>query len=119
MKLSRAAKVAMPDQWFRYWMPYHLERLEDRHRRHVYLPVNRNYKPLGITASARVDYQTFRQHAMVFATDPAKFDDIWTRREGGLWLYNDSPDSRADYFARLERLFSRSVRLSAKISRSN
>lgn len=119
MNLGQAGKIAMPDQWFRYWMPYHFVHLEDSRRRHVYLPVNRNYKPLGTTARTRVDYQDFLSQAMLFSADPATFDNVWMQRDDGLWLYDDNPRSRVDYFARLERLMSRSIKLSGRAARSN
>ncbi len=65
--------------------------LEDPRRRHVHLPVNRRYKPLGITLRPPTStIMTLRKQAMVFSNDPAAFDDIWARQDGGLWLYNDA-----------------------------
>ena len=39
----------------------------------------------------------------------------WGSRDGIFWLYNDSPDSRVDYFERLGRLMSQKMRLVAKV----
>lgn len=93
--------------WFKFWMPYRFEKIEVKSRKHAYLPVNRNYKPLGYLGHKRVDYQDYAAQAVVFSSDPHQFPGIWTDSEG-LFLYNDDPDSRADYFARFERLMCRS-----------
>ena len=45
MKKTEARKLAHGDRWFRYWMPYCFAKLDGHGRRHVYLPLNRNYKP--------------------------------------------------------------------------
>jgi hypothetical protein len=117
LNINRAEDLADRDRWFRFCMPYHIEHLEDPQHKHAYLPVNREYKPLGITSSNWVHYEDYRSQAMVFVSDPAAFEDIWIRRGNGLWLYSDSPESRLDYFARLERLLNRSVKLLEKASR--
>ena len=114
-----AGRLAAPDGWFRYWMPYCFQELS-ANRKHVYLPLNREYKPLGLTDyNNGVDYDDYIDQAVVFTTDPGAFPDVWTR-PGSLYLYNDGTASRLDYFERLERLLSRSVRLAAmtKIGRS-
>ena len=88
-------------------------RIEEPERNHVYLPVNRNYKPLGITPAEWVDYDTYLSQAVVFSANPHTFDDIWFHNET-LHFYEDVVSSRVDYFARLEWLLSRVVKLHAK-----
>ena len=94
-------------------MPYCFQKLEVADRAHVYLPVNRNYKPLGVTDEEWVDYDTYLPQAVVFSADPRRFDGIWLDNET-LHLYEDAVSSRVDYFARLEKLLSRVVKLYAK-----
>jgi hypothetical protein len=49
MDREAASALASADRWFRYWMPYRLVRL-GLGDEHVYLPVNRGLKPLGVTS---------------------------------------------------------------------
>ena len=53
MNVQQAHNLSDYDHWFRYWMPYkfiQVPRTEVGNKyKHVYLPLNRNYKPLGIT----------------------------------------------------------------------
>src|SRR5438552_14461888 len=45
--MPAAHNPVAPGQWFRYSMPYQFVRLSPSGRAHIYLPLNRNYKPLG------------------------------------------------------------------------
>jgi hypothetical protein len=111
MNETQAQNLTGFDRWFRYWMPYQFVPLKIEGRKHVYLPLNRDYKPLGVTARDDfVNYDDFKHQAVVFAKDPHGFEDVWTNAEG-LYLYKDNPRSRVDYFVRLDRLLSRSVKL--------
>lgn len=104
--------------YFKLWMPYLYLRIEDRRRSHIFLPLNRNYKPLGQVTRDHVEYEHFVDtHAVVFSRDPLTFRNIWTNiRDGHFWLYDDSPKSRLDYFARLERLMLKNpIMLTAKL----
>ena len=52
MKTDRARRLTRNDQWFRHWMPYCFTELEVEGRKHVYLPLNRDYKralPIRLT----------------------------------------------------------------------
>ncbi len=113
MTIMPLHQLSQQDQWFRYWMPYAFEPLAHSTWKHVLLPLNRNYKPLGITSKDHVDYNHYVSQAMVFNFDPAKFDGVWYSKIPHLYLYDDTEASRADYFPRLHKLFSRSVRLVA------
>ena len=87
-------------------MPYTLTRLPDAKRPLTFLPLNRNYKPLGVCGREWVKYEDYEFEAMIFAVDPRKFKGVWeTIRVNDLWLYNDNPKSRMDYFERLAKLF--------------
>ena len=110
MHKDNATRLTRKDQWFRYWLPYSFEKLKTDKRSHVYLPVNRIYKPLGVTSDERLDYEDFIEQAVIFSADPHNFDNVWTIRNT-LHLYDETVSSREDYFERLERLMSRSVKL--------
>ena len=105
MNSQQLARLTDNDQWFRYWMPYQLAKLESSRHKHIYLPVNRNYKPLGYVGDNWVDYARHENSAIVFRADPHTFKDVWRNAEY-LVLYDDSIDSRRDYFDRLGRLLS-------------
>lgn len=101
--------------FFRYWMPYVFRKVHCKRYTRPYLPLNRNYKPLGFLDREWVDYQSYISTlAVFFRSDPAKFDGIWWNvDEQGehMWLYEDALDSRRDYFQRLEKLMAKSIKL--------
>lgn len=110
IRQAKAGDIALQDRWFRYHMPYALQRLDDK----TWLPLNRNYKPLGYLLKAHVEYADYRAQAMRFVTDPRTFKDIWTAANDDiLFMYNDGPESREDYFDRLGRLLNHSVQVAA------
>jgi hypothetical protein len=96
-------------------MPYTFSKMEVTMAKHVYLPLNRNYKPLGLTTREWVQHEPYLHQAVVFSSDPHDIQGVWWTKvmpsKPLLTLYNDDPESRFDYFSRLERLMSRSVRL--------
>lgn len=102
--------------FFRLFMPYLYQRVEVAGRKHAFLPLNRDYVPLGFRrGDGSVDYDRVTPtHAVYFARDPAALEGIWwNTRDGQLWLYDDSTASRVDYFARLEKLMSRQMEMVA------
>jgi hypothetical protein len=105
--------------FFKVFMPYLLQRVEVPGRKHAFLPLNRNYVPLGMPSSEGYvkysDAQIIASHAVYFARDPAKIEGVWWSNDGNgrHWLYDDSTASRVDYFARLERLMSRQMEMVA------
>ena len=114
MSNASAERLTDPEQWFSCWMPYCFMKVDVSGRRHVYLPVNREYKPLGITSSDWVDYEDYLSQAVVFSSNPQSFEGIWHEQDDdgdALYLYAPDGPSRVDYFARLERLMSRSIKL--------
>ena len=110
MHKSGAERLTKMDQWFRYWLPYSFVKLDVTNRKHVYLPVNRNYKPLGITSGEWINYEDFADQAVIFSADPHTINNVWYS-PATLHLYGDAISSRLDYFQRLERLLSRSMKL--------
>jgi len=118
---GQGRNLTASDHWFRYWMPYCYHRLEHRGRKHVWLPLNRNYKPLGITSRDHIDYDDYIDQAAAFASDPATWRGVWVDRQsaesGKLYLYTDGPRYRVDYFSRLARVMAHQQRLMAKRSR--
>ena len=103
-----AERLTLGNHWFRIWMPYQFVHLRSRRFKHLYLPVNRNYKPLGHIGREWVDYREYASQAVIFRSDPHHLEGVWANPER-LYLYNDSVGSRLDYFARYERLMSRSM----------
>lgn len=101
--------------FFRTFMPYLLQRVEVPGRKHAFLPLNRNYVPLGMPGSGvkYSDPEIIATYAVYFSRDPAKIDGVWWSNDGNgrHWLYDDSTVSRVDYFARLERLMSRQMEM--------
>jgi hypothetical protein len=114
MVTSPLARLTHGDQWFRYWMPYQFKKMPHPKRKHLFLPVNRNYKPLGITSRDHVNYESYMDQAVVFPKDPATFEGVWWD-SNGLYLYEDALESRRDYFQRLQKLLSYSVALVARV----
>lgn len=107
LALKLAQLTSTMDHPFRYWLPYAFVPLKHPRLKHVFLPVNRGYKPLGNRSRKWIDYdKVLHSHAISFKTDPATFEDIWVGkpREGILYLYSDAPSSRVDYFERFGRL---------------
>lgn len=104
MTPDQAAKLTLDNRWFRHFMPYAFVRLDHPKRRHVFLPVNRNYKPLGQTSSKWVEYREFLDSAVVFRRDPKQMSGVWTATREHLHLYNDNPKSRLNYFERPSRV---------------
>lgn len=118
--LSEKARDGLTEQghWFRFWMPYVLQQIDVPGGKYIYLPLNRNYKPLGVVHNKHVAYEDYAGQAVRFSTDPGKFKDIWWQPSWAtaadtdrFWLYNDGLASRADYFARFERLMGRAMPL--------
>jgi hypothetical protein len=108
MHVERAAKLTRERHFFRFWMPYLFQKIEVDGVKWVFLPLNRNYKPLGVLDREHVDYQTLASsHGVKFSRNPALLTGVWTNvSEDGsqLWLYSDTPTSRADYFDRFEKI---------------
>jgi len=73
----------------------------------VWLPLNRDYKPLGGDSKRTYNYDKCYGHFVKFKGDPRKRPE-WFRRfdptSDQLFLYNDDPESRVDYFERLGRM---------------
>ncbi len=113
MNEKQAGELTQGSHWFRFWMPYYFEKLEHPKFKWVYLPVNRNYKPLGISSDKWVDYDSFmNSHAVRFSRDPITFEGIWRGVDPDeLFLYNDDRKSRLDYFERLGKLMEKSIEL--------
>lgn len=106
MTPSQADHLTDDNRWFRHFLPYAFVRLEHPRRRHVFLPVNRDYKPLGMITRKEVDYVDYMEKAAVFRRDPRLMPGVWTATREHLMLYNDTPGSRLDYFERLARVMS-------------
>jgi hypothetical protein len=108
--------MARTPTFFKIWMPYLYQRIGVPGRKHAYLPLNRDYVPLGYRRQdGFINYdETALRHAVYFSRDPAALKDIWwNQTDGNLWLYDDSVRSRLDYFERFERLLTRKMEMVA------
>ena len=96
-------------------MPYLLKRISVAGKRHAFLPLNRDYLPIGERDENAVPYEHYMpSHGVYFARDPSKFAGIFWKIEGDhLWLYDDSPASRVTYFSRLEMLMTQRMEMVA------
>lgn len=91
-------------------LPYCFQRLDVG--RHVWLPLNRKYKPLGTNWDAQwVDYYDYLPASMVFLSDPLQFEGVWEYdpRTQIKWLKNDATPANV-YFGRLQRLMAKQWR---------
>ncbi len=95
-------------QWPRYWLPYLFEPMTVAGYKHLYLPLNRQYKPLGVIPyDPQVNYEDYREHFVKFSRDPHTFTGVWIPdNRGYLYLYDDTEKNSVGYFERLERLCS-------------
>jgi hypothetical protein len=94
MDKEAATALASYDHWFRYCMPWKFVRLGTGEE-HVYLPVNRGLKPLGVTGQGCVRWHDCAAQAVVFRSDPHGFEGVWIDPVGttpGLFLYDDTPE---------------------------
>jgi hypothetical protein len=87
------------------WWPYCIRRLENG----SYLPLGRNYEPLGHCEEGRVyDYEQFASQAWTFTCDPLKLDGVWCPHAGAPYLYSGerlhSLREFEDYLTRFGRL---------------
>jgi hypothetical protein len=93
---------------WRYILPYCFQKVEAEGYKHVYIPLNRDYKPLGHFRNPHgkkyVDYSEYPHQFVRFKRDPSTFKGVWWKTEPALYLYDDGEESRKTYFKRLERL---------------
>jgi hypothetical protein len=113
MKTADASRLTQTSHWFRFCLPYQFVKVELGGRKHTYLPLNRNYKPLGVLGRAHIKYEDYAPQAVVFGSDPHTFKGVWSDPKG-LYLYDDNTRSRVDYFERLEKLLSRTMPMYGK-----
>jgi len=62
--------------------PYCFTQLEAGGREHLWLPLNRHYKPLGKPAGMGFDYEDFAGQAWQFPHDPREIEGVWWRATG-------------------------------------
>jgi hypothetical protein len=91
------------DHWFRYGLPYVLRRVPYAAGDYVFLPLNRNLMPLGVTTLGAIDPSTHAYMGIIFDEDPSTLG--WRTEGDDILLYDDAdPTSLGGYFARLEQL---------------
>jgi len=100
---DRLASLTGYGNFYRYHLPYLYMQIPHTGLKHVYIPLNRLYKPLGITdRDVMVDYAKFEGDLIGFPKDPRTYKGVWWG--DGLFLYDDTIMSRVDYFERLDKL---------------
>ncbi len=63
------------------------------------------YKKGHVLAAFNREYQYIPRGTLRFARKPSTFKRIWTAiHKDCLYMYDDDPDSRTDYFERLDKL---------------
>lgn len=106
-------EMSLPlNAWTKRWMPYQFMGVKVG-KTTAYLPVNRDYKPLGLAGMHFGDYSQYEHQAVTFGGDPYKFEGIWCDAKK-LTLYGETAKTRADYFIRLGRLAQKTIRLTDK-----
>jgi hypothetical protein len=72
---------------------------------------DQHYKPLGIITRDDVQYEDYvESHGVWFSGDPRLFNGVWHSSQP-LFMYNDHPSSRLDYFERFANLMCRMVKV--------
>ena len=88
-------------------LPYCFAKLKNKAYPHIWLPLNRDYKPLGVLSKEWIDYDDHIASALVFSRDPCKFNNVWQSvYSDACYLYNDGTNLDLEYFPRLHRLLS-------------
>jgi hypothetical protein len=92
-----------PGSFFREW-PYCFVRLQDG----SWLPLNRQYKPIGYCQDEHYVYEKHANEAWQFTCDPLELDGVWPEKPGAPYLYREGDMNTVkdyeDYLRRLGRL---------------
>ena len=103
----------MPDNYRKIFLPYAIMALEDG----AFLPVNRKYKPLGISSRTMVDYESHPTKVKIKGLTPAKAKKIGlkTNGDGGnYYLYDDrtNPERSIENWNRYQAILSKLMKMS-------
>ena len=101
MNINQKLSITKQENVMRYFLPYCLQRIKGN----IYLPLNRDYKPIGCTSKEWVDYENYQHLYVKFSRCPNKMPIEWhytIRSKDGtidkLFFYGDKLDSREMYF---------------------
>jgi hypothetical protein len=98
--------MPLSNEFWHYHLPYKMMNLEHSRTKNLYLPVNRNYKPLGIISGDFVKYDDYIDQAIIFSRPLRENELFWNRRSDGsiseYYLYNDG--NCHDFMSYLNRL---------------
>lgn len=101
MNMNQKLSITRQENLMRYFLPYCLQRIKGN----VYLPLNRNYKPIGVTTKEWVEYENYQHLYVRFSRCPSKMTIEWhyaIKNKNGtidkLFFYGDGLDSREMYF---------------------
>lgn len=93
------------------WMPYALAKVEDDNG--GWIPLNRHYKPLGMSSKEWVDYSSIPVECRIKRINPVTVKRLSWKQEGHdtsesmIFLYNDGcipTKSKKDWFAYSKKL---------------
>lgn len=92
-----------PTEFYRYFLPFCLVRRTDGR----WLPLNRNYKPLGQLSAEWVDYD--RHPGSIPLTQTLEDELSFQREPHRIWLYApeeglETPRQQADYWKKIQLL---------------
>ena len=86
-------------------IPYCYVRLQNG----SWLPLDRNYKPIGVSIRTWVNYEDFAHQAVRFDCDPHTLGDGVRETEDTVWLYSDDLRTHQTYHQRRANLESHVV----------
>jgi len=117
MNMSQKLSITSQENIMRYFLPYCLHRIKGN----IYLPLNRNYKPIGVTTKEWVNYENYQHLYVKFSRCPSKIKIEWhyvIKNEAGvidkLFFYGDRLDSRAMYFEKYLSVMSKAKLINVK-----
>ena len=91
----------------RFMLPYYFHHMPELGK-HIYLPCNRDYKPIGVRGySEWVDYADYKHLMVKFSRDPRLIKGVWKEHSWGLFMYGDLPSSRSCYYQNLAKIMSK------------
>jgi hypothetical protein len=117
MKDTELRDITDKTKMLRYVLPYCFQKMSN-FGKNVYLPLNRDYKPIGVISSDYVYYDEYRHLFVRFSSCPSKIKGVWhevskDRNDEiyAFYLYSDKLSSREEYYARLAKVMSKATRL--------
>lgn len=80
MKLSQANLFMRKNKYARLWLPYCFRKMEHDKHKYVFLPLNREYKPIGLPYDPWINYENYARNMVVLTRNPEKLEGIWINK---------------------------------------